>query len=88
MNPHQSTTHSVPTATVLQRVRAFLHLRSEHLSRQIDVREEGGAIVLEGVVGRFHHRQVVVTCALHVAGVRTVIDRIVVREPAAVASDS
>lgn len=75
------TTESPQPLTLPQRVRALLQLRGG-LGSQVQVSDEDGVIVLNGVVGRFHQRQVAVSCAQHVVGVRSVIDRIVVRKPA------
>jgi osmotically-inducible protein OsmY len=82
----QGTTESAQSLTLPQRVQALLHMRGGHLGNQVQVSDEDGTIVLDGVVGRFHHRQVAVSCAQHVVGVRSVIDRIVVRK-SAVADD-
>jgi hypothetical protein len=72
--------------TLPDRVRVFLEMRGL-LSGQVRVSEEQGAIVLEGTVGLYHERQIALTCAQHVAGVRHVVDRIVVRTRPPLATD-
>lgn len=73
--------------TLSDRVSAFLEMRGGLRSDQIRVSEHDGAIVLEGAVRRYYDRQVALTCAQHVSGVRHVIDRIVVRESRQKAGD-
>jgi hypothetical protein len=75
-----------PERTLPERVRAFIEMRGL-LSGQVQVSEHDGTIVLEGTVGLYHERQIALTCAQHVAGVRHVIDRIIVRERPLQASD-
>lgn len=70
----------VELRTLADRVRLFLECRGIH-SEQIRVDEVDGSIVLEGAVGRYYDRQVALSCAQHVPGVRHVIDHISVGEP-------
>ena len=74
--------------TLSDRVRAFLGMRGL-LSGQVKVSEHEGTIVLEGTVGLYHDRQIALSCAKHVAGVRRIIDRIIVapRTPSAAGMD-
>lgn len=77
-----------PEMSPLERVRALLELRGAFPKEQLRVAEEDGAIVLEGVVARYHDRQIALSCAQHVPGVRHIVDRIVVRESAPRSPDS
>jgi osmotically-inducible protein OsmY len=73
--------------TLPDRVLAFLRMRGL-LSGEVKVSEHEGAIVLGGTVGLYHERQIALTCAKHVAGVRRVVDRISVVPRQQRASDS
>lgn len=71
-----------PDMTTVDRVRALLALRCGASHSRLRVSDSDGAILLEGEVARYYDRQMALTCAQHVPGVRRIVDRIVVREPA------
>lgn len=61
---------------LMRRVRIFLASRSA--LRDLDVKARGGVVTVSGVVPSFHLRQLAQGACRRVAGVRRVIDAIVV----------
>jgi hypothetical protein len=70
---------SATADTALQkRVVAYLATRSFHSFRRLAVRADRGVVSLSGRLDSYYQRQVAVASARRVAGVTTIVDRIVV----------
>ncbi len=66
------------------RVRGYLGQHHLPVLRRLQVKMEGDAAVVQGIVGSFYERQVAIECCKRVAGIRRVVDQIRVDEPMAV----
>jgi hypothetical protein len=62
-----------------RRVKAFLADQSRYALRLLEVEARDGTITLRGFLSTFHEKQLAVHLALRVAGVRRLLDEIVVR---------
>ena len=62
------------------RVKQFLDLQHFSSMRKLEVTAFGDTVVLDGCTPSFHERQMAVTFCKRVAGVRNVIDRLIVTE--------
>ena len=61
-----------------QRIRLFLRTLRRAFLRQIQVEVSNGVVTIEGAARSYHERQLAVACVRRVAGVRQVMDLIVV----------
>ena len=64
------------------RVKQFLEAQHFNSFRKIDVQASGDSVVLKGSMPSFHERQLALACCHRVAGVRGVVDELLVRSPA------
>jgi hypothetical protein len=65
-------------ASLQKRVVAYLATRNFHSFRRLAVRADRGVVCLSGRLDSYYQRQVAVESARRVAGVTTIVDRIVV----------
>ena len=62
------------------RVRLFLGTQRFAALRRLDIGAQNGSVAVDGAVESFYERQLAIACVRRVAGVRQIIDRIVVAE--------
>lgn len=70
----------VAEESLVRRVRQFLQMQQPTLLRRIVVAAEGGIVAVQGTVRSFYERQLAISCIRRVAGVRRVVDLLVVME--------
>jgi osmotically-inducible protein OsmY len=59
-----------------RKVRNFILSRIQPASNEVEVNADSGTVILRGRVGSFYHKQLWLSGAQRVAGVRRVIDEI------------
>lgn len=80
MEPYEHADLVVHDRELERRVRNFLFGYKMPALRNIDVRVFGDTVTLHGRVGCFYHKQLCLHCCHRVAGVRTVVDHIAVKQ--------
>lgn len=74
--PHDGT----PDEQLRHRVCLFLQSLQLAIARRLQVDVQNGVVIVEGVARSYYERQMAVACVKRVAGVRQVVDRIVVHD--------
>lgn len=62
------------------RIRLFLQTLRLAILRRVQIDVQSGVVTIEGIARSYYERQMALACVQRVAGVRHVIDRIVVHE--------
>ena len=85
-NDGSNTVTGEAAAELKRRILNFLASRNRPALRQLDVKVDGGVVVLSGRVRSFYEKQLASHCCSRVAGVLRVIDGIcVIPEPSEIA---
>jgi osmotically-inducible protein OsmY len=69
-----------PDEQLRHRVCLFLQTLRLAIARRLQIDVQNGAVIVEGIARSYYERQMAVACVKRVAGVRQVIDRIVVHD--------
>ena len=64
-----------------QRVRNYLHGHHIPALRRLDVTAQSGTVTLQGSVTTYYEKQLSQQCSRRVAGIRQLVDNVVVRQP-------
>lgn len=69
-----------PDEQLRHRIQLFLQTLRLAILRRVQIDVQSGVVTIEGIARSYYERQMALACVRRVAGVRQVVDRIVVHE--------
>jgi osmotically-inducible protein OsmY len=69
-----------PDEQLRHRIHLFLQTLRLAILRRVQIDVQSGVVTIEGIARSYYERQMALACVRRVAGVRQVVDRIVVHE--------
>ena len=69
-----------PDEQLRHRIHLFLQTLRLTILRRVQIDVQSGIVTIEGIARSYYERQMALACVRRVAGVRQVVDRIVVHE--------